>query len=198
MNIPNLISLARLAAVPVIIWLILDGDLKIAFWLFLAASLSDAVDGIVAKQFNMETVFGSYLDPIADKALLVGAYLTFGFEGYLKTWLVILVVFRDLIIVGGAILFHTVTQSLTMQPLMISKANTLFQLLLAIGVLWIEAYGIEDGLALEVMGYIVAATTLWSGTAYVLTWSHRATVMAGTPEGQELEGGEPEEREKKA
>ena len=198
MNIPNLISLARLAAVPVIIWLILDGDLKIAFWLFLAASLSDAVDGIVAKKFNMETVFGSYLDPIADKALLVGAYLTFGFEGYLKTWLVILVVFRDLVIVGGAILFHTVTQSLTMQPLMISKANTLFQLLLAIGVLWIEAYGIEDGLALEVMGYIVAATTLWSGAAYVLTWSHRATVMTGTPEGQELEGGEPEEREKKA
>ncbi len=182
MNLPNLITFGRLASVPVIVWLILDGQMMAAFWVFFIAALSDAVDGIIAKHMNAETVFGTFLDPIADKALLVGAYLTLGNEGYLQTWLVILVVFRDLVIVGGAVLFQTVTQSLTMQPLMISKVNTFFQLLLAIGVLWVEAYGIDDGLALEVMGYIVAATTLWSGTSYVLTWSQRATVLAGAPE----------------
>jgi cardiolipin synthase len=177
MNIPNLITLSRVAAVPLIIWLILDDDTMIAFWVFFVAALSDAADGIIAKQFDMETVFGAFLDPIADKALLVGVYLTLGHVGLLPTWLVILVVFRDILIVGGALLFQTVTQSLTMQPLMISKINTVLQLVLAIGVLWTKAYGIEDGIALDLMGYIVAVTTLWSGGLYVVTWSRRATVM---------------------
>ncbi|MDA1088929.1 MAG: CDP-alcohol phosphatidyltransferase family protein [Proteobacteria bacterium] len=187
MNIPNFITLTRLAAVPVVIWLILNGNMKIAFWVFFAAAVSDALDGFIAKHFNLETVFGTYLDPIADKALLVGVYLTLGNEGYIHTWLVILVVFRDLVIVGGAVLFQTMTQELTMRPLLISKVNTFFQLLLAIGVLWIEAYGIDDGLGLEVMGYIVAATTVWSGTSYVITWSRRATMMAGVPKDQDTD-----------
>ena len=177
MNIPNLITLCRLAAVPLVIWLILNDDMMIAFWIFFFAALSDAADGIIAKQFDMETVFGAFLDPIADKALLVGVYLTLGNEGLLPTWLVILVVFRDILIVGGALLFQTVTQSLTMQPLMISKVNTVLQLGLVVGVLWTQAYGIEDGIVLDVMGYIVAVTTLWSGVLYVATWSRRATVM---------------------
>ena len=130
MNIPNLITLCRLAAVPLVIWLILNDDMMIAFWIFFFAALSDAADGIIAKQFDMETVFGAFLDPIADKALLVGVYLTLGNEGLLPTWLVILVVFRDILIVGGALLFQTVTQSLTMQPLMISKINTVLQLVI--------------------------------------------------------------------
>ncbi len=76
-----------------------------------------------------------------------------------------------------------------MQPLKISKVNTFFQLLLAIGVFWIEAYGIDDGLGLEFMGYIVALTTLWSGTSYVITWSHRATIIAGVPQEQDTDQG---------
>ncbi len=177
MNIPNLITLSRLASVPLIVWLILDDDMMIAFWIFFVAALSDAADGIIAKHFDMETVFGAFLDPIADKALLVGVYLTLGNEGMLPTWLVILVVFRDILIVGGALLFQTVTQSLTMQPLMISKVNTFLQLVLVIGVLWTWAYGIGDGIVIDLMGYIVAVTTLWSGVLYVATWSRRATVM---------------------
>ena len=177
MNVPNFITLARLFSVPVVVWLILDGNMLVAFWVFLIAALSDAADGIIAKQFDMETVFGAFLDPIADKALLVGVFLTLGHVGNLPTWLVILVVFRDILIVGGALLFQTVTQSLTMQPLMISKVNTFLQLVLAIGVLWTQAYGIEDGIVLDLMGYIVAVTTLWSGVLYVATWSRRATVM---------------------
>jgi len=185
MNVPNLITLLRLASVPLVVWLILNDRMMIAFWVFFAAAISDAIDGIIAKHFDQETVFGAFLDPIADKALLVATYLTLGHEGYLPTWLVILVVFRDLLIVGGAILFQTVTQSLTMQPLMISKVNTFLQLVLAIGVLWIEAYGIEDGITIELVGYIVAVTTLWSGAVYVVTWSHRATAMEGALEDEE-------------
>ena len=183
MNLPNLITLGRLFSVPIVVWLILGGQMKAAFWVFLIAALSDAVDGILAKQMDAETVFGAFLDPIADKVLLVGAFLTLGHEGYIVTWLVIMVVFRDLVIVGGAILFQTVTKTLTMQPLLISKVNTFVQLIFAIVVLLVEAYRIEDGFALEVIGYIVAITTLWSGTAYVFTWSQMASVMESPGDG---------------
>jgi cardiolipin synthase len=180
MNIPNLISLGRLFSVPVILWLILDGSLLAAFWVFFAAALSDAVDGIIAKYFDAETVFGAFLDPIADKALLVSVYLILGHQGYIEAWLVIMVVFRDLVILGGALLYQTVTQSLTMRPLTISKVNTFVQLVFAVVVLWVEAYGIDGGAPIGVIGYIVAVTTLWSGAAYVVTWSRRAAAMEST------------------
>ena len=177
MNLPNIITLGRLGCVPIVVWLVLDGRMMAAFWVFFIAALSDAADGIIAKRLDAETVFGTFLDPIADKALLVGTFLTLGNEGLIQTWLVIMVVFRDLVIVGGAILFHTVTQSLTMQPLMISKVNTFVQLILALAVLFVEAYGVGDGFALDAIVYIVAITTLWSGIAYVVTWSQRAAAM---------------------
>ena len=184
MNLPNLITLGRLFSVPVILWLILDGIMLAAFWVFFVSALSDAVDGIIAKYFDAETVFGAFLDPIADKALLVSVFLMLGHQGYIEAWLVIMVVFRDLVIIGGALLFQTVTQSLTMQPLIISKVNTFVQLVFAVIVLWVEAYGIDGGAAIGVIGYIVAVTTLWSGSVYVITWSHRAAVMedTGNPE----------------
>ena len=187
MNLPNLITFGRLFSVPVILWLILDGLMLAAFWVFFVAALSDAVDGIIAKYFDAETVFGAFLDPIADKALLVSVYLMLGHQGYVEAWLVIMVVFRDLVILGGAILFQTVTQSLTMQPLTISKVNTFVQFVFVVIVLWVEAYGLDGGATIRVIGYIVAVTTLWSGTAYVITWSPRAAVMEDTGNPEETE-----------
>ncbi len=177
MNVPNFLTLARLFSVPVVVWLILDGNMLVAFWVFLIAALSDAADGIIAKQFNSETVFGAFLDPIADKVLLVSVYLSLGHQGHLETWLVIMVVFRDAVIVGGAILFHTVTLSLTMQPLLISKVNTFMQLILAIVVLGREGFAVEDGVAIDIIAYIVVVTTVWSGVGYVVEWSQRATAL---------------------
>ena len=168
MNIPNTISLARLFAVPVIVWLILQQHLVAAFWLSLVAALSDAVDGIVAKHFQSETVLGGYLDPIADKTLLVCGYVTLGHEGYLPVWLVIMVVF------GGALLFQTITSTLNMQPLLISKVNTFCQLVMAVGVLGVAGFAVEDHGLSELMAYIVGTTTLASGGAYVVLWTRRA------------------------
>lgn len=181
MNLPNVISLGRLLAVPVAVWLVLSEQLLVAFWVFVAAGVSDAVDGFIAKHFDAETEFGRYLDPIADKVLLVSVYLALGNEGYLETWLVIMVVFRDALIVGGALLFQTLTQSLTMQPLMVSKVNTVTQIVLAAAVLGVHGYAIAgDGVAedvVEVLVYAVTVTTLLSGGAYVVTWSRRAAAM---------------------
>jgi len=181
MNVPNLITLARLLSVPVVVWLILSGSLMAAFWIFLAAALSDAADGIIAKRFNAETVFGAYLDPVADKALLVSVYVTLGAQEYLESWLVIMVVFRDVVIVGGALLFQTVTSSLTMRPLVISKVNTFMQLLLAAVVLAVDGYRLDDFGAVELLAYAVAVTTMWSGGVYVIKWSQDAAAMEETP-----------------
>jgi len=178
-NIPNLITLARVLAVPLIVWLILNDKLFAAFWVFFAAGVSDALDGFIAKKYNWQTVLGAFLDPLADKALLMSAYITLGYKDTIATWLVILVVFRDLVIIGGAMVFQAVTQTLQMEPLMISKANTLAQILL-IGVL-LGGLGLgleaETVAAQQILTYIVAATTIASGAAYVYKWGRKASDM---------------------
>jgi cardiolipin synthase len=176
-NIPNLISLGRLIAVPVIVWLILKGRMTEAFWLFVAAGVSDAVDGFIAKRFSATTVLGGYLDPLADKVLLVGVYIALGQTGWLDDWLVIMVVFRDILILGGALLFHLTTQSLSMRPIFISKVNTVCQIGLAASILGATGLGFSLGIVRDALIYIVAATTLVSGAVYVVTWSRQAAAM---------------------
>ena len=177
MNLPNSITLIRLFCVPVIVWLIIVNQMEGAFWVSLAVSVSDAVDGIIAKRFKMVTVLGGFLDPIADKAFLVCVFIALGHEGYLPVWLVILVVFRDVLIIGGAILFQTLTQSLKMSPLMVSKINTAVQLLLVVLVLAGEAFNLYFESVRYVLVYLVAATTMWSGIAYVVRWTQLASEL---------------------
>ena len=179
--LPNLISLGRLLAVPLMVYLVLEQSYVFAFWLFLAAGISDAVDGFIAKQFGAETELGTYLDPLADKALLVAIYVTLGRTGDIATWLVILIVSRDLMIIGGALLFQTLTQSLKMEPLWISKANTTFQIALAGLVLAQVAYEFEIAVAVDLLLYIVAGTTVLSGGAYIVKWGRRVLNMEDMP-----------------
>ena len=170
MDLPNLISLARLLAVPLVIWLILAGRMTPAFWIFVAAGLSDAADGFFAKRFNCETEFGRYLDPIADKALLVSVYVTLGQAGYLPIWLVILVVFRDTLIVGGIIFLRLLNGTVRLQPLFISKLNTTMQIVLAAFMLAVLGLEAPDLGMIGILTNIVAATTVASGIAYVMRW----------------------------
>jgi cardiolipin synthase len=174
-NLPNVISLARLCSVPVIIWLIINDRMAAAFWLVLAAGISDAVDGAIAKQFDMETVLGKYLDPIADKALLICTYIALGHQEYVPQWLVIGVVFRDVLIIGGAMSYHIMTDALTMHPIMISKINTAAQLVLAVEILASEGLGFDlDGYR-SMMIIAVAITTFLSGASYIVIWTRKAS-----------------------
>lgn len=171
-NLPNLISLARLLSVPLAVWLIVSGSMATAFWLFVLAGVSDAVDGFIAKRYGCQTTLGSYLDPIADKVLLVSVYLAFGFQGLLPPWLVILVVSRDLLIVGGALLMHTLTLTQPkIAPLLISKLNTFAQILLAAETLARAAGAYPDYGVGVVLIYVVATTTFLSGGAYLWNWA---------------------------
>lgn len=169
-SIPNAITLARLCAVPLAVWLILKHEMIAAFWLFVAAGVSDAVDGYIAKRFDARTAVGAVLDPVADKALLVTVYVTLGLTGRLDDWLVILVVFRDIFIVGGVLVLYVLGSPPEIRPLLVSKVNTLLQIVLAGVVLLRAAYGIPGPMLVEVLVWAVAASTLASGGAYVARW----------------------------
>ena len=169
--LPNLITLARLLLVPLAVWLILQDRYGLAFWVCAAAGASDALDGFLARQLGVHTVLGRFLDPIADKVLLVSVYLTLGYRGQVEAWLVILVVSRDVLIIGGAILYQTVTQSLDMRPLFISKINTAAQIGLVVLVLAKLSLDLADTYRIvEALTYIVAASTVLSGAAYIVIW----------------------------
>jgi len=170
LNIPNSLTLLRMLLVPVIVWLILAEQMYAAFLTFLLAGLSDALDGLIAKQFNLVTPLGTYLDPLADKILLVSIYVTLGIQEDLPSWLVILVVSRDFLIIGGIIFTFLLELNITIVPSKLSKLNTFCQILLAAFVL--ADKGLEAGFngAIDLFVYVVAATTVLSGIAYTLQW----------------------------
>ena len=180
MNLPNLISLGRLLSVPVVVYLILNDFMTAAFWLFIAAGISDGVDGYLAKTLGQSSALGAYLDPIADKALLVGVYVTLGQAEHLPNWLVIMVVFRDLIIVGGIIFLHISTDGVRrVRPLLVSKINTAAQIALIALVLTELGLGLDLGGFLDVLIYVVALTTIVSGASYIINWGRTVEPIEG-------------------
>jgi cardiolipin synthase len=182
-QLPKALSLARLLCAPAMVWAIVAAEHAAAFWIFFWAGLSDALDGFLANRFNLHSLLGAYLDPIADKTLLVTTYVMLAIYGWLPVWLVTLVVFRDLLIVGGALLVRIVTHSLHMQPMMVSKVNTVAQIGLAVWVLAELAFGFHWTVGLRIAIYAVAATTVLSGGAYVVTWWRRVGAWEKTTPG---------------
>ena len=170
MSIPNLITLARILLVPVVVWAIASGRLQIAFLLFLAAAISDAVDGFLAKRFGMKTELGAYLDPLADKVLIVSIYVTLGITGVIPLWIVILVVSRDIMIVGAIMLSWLVGMPVAIKPHMVSKLNTAAQILFACLVLASKGYEFNAEPVLTLVMVVVAVLTLLSVVFYVGQW----------------------------
>jgi cardiolipin synthase len=165
-TLPNIITFARLCAVPMAVWLVLHQDFTAAFWLFAAAGISDAIDGWLARRQG-STFLGTLLDPVADKALLVTMYLTLASVRVLPDWLAILVVFRDIVIVGGFLFLSVLGQPLAIRPLWISKLNTTLQIVLVATALLLAALHLSLPLLTTALVWAVAATTFASGAAYV-------------------------------
>jgi cardiolipin synthase (CMP-forming) len=167
LNLPNLITLARLVCVPIAIWLIAEDHFAAAFWIFAAAGVSDAIDGYIAKNFDRRTPLGALLDPLADKALLTGVYLSLGISGVLPVWLVVLVVLRDGLILAGFFVLSATAAPNRFQPLFISKINTGVQIALVGFVLARLGLGIGGSLLIEILIVVCAVTTVWSGLSYL-------------------------------
>ena len=172
--------MARILLVPVVVYAIALGELRLAFLLFMAAAISDAVDGFLAKRFGMKTELGAYLDPLADKVLIVSIYVALGITGVIPLWIVILVVSRDFMIVGAIILSWLVDRPVAIKPHMISKANTAMQIIFACLVLGSKGLGFDAEPVLTLVMALVAVLTLVSVGLYVGDWiRHMNSAEAG-------------------
>ena len=177
-TIPNLLSILRMGLIPWFVIAVLDGDATLALWIFAIAGVTDALDGFIARFWHQQSALGAYLDPLADKLLLVTAYVMLAIPN-LRTWLVIpawvtaLVITRDVVIVAVALVLHLAVGISRFPPSPLSKINTAAQLLTIIGVLLSSRSPfLETGAT--VLVFLVAALTIGSGIEYI----YRANRMA--------------------
>ncbi len=167
LTLPNVITFARLCAVPLSVWLVMERQFAQAFFLFVAAGASDAVDGWLARRNGGGNSVGAMLDPVADKALLVTMYVTLAAVKVLPDWLAILVVFRDVVIVGGVVVLSLLGQAVVIRQLYVSKLNTALQIVLVAVTLLLSGFGLAAPSTVGILIWTVAVTTLASGAAYV-------------------------------
>jgi cardiolipin synthase (CMP-forming) len=179
MTVPNFITIFRFILVPFVIYALFKGETVLALVGFIVAGLSDAVDGFIARRFNQRTELGAYLDPIADKLLLVTIFVVFGYLGALPLWLVYAVVSRDAMIVGAVVLSTVMGNPVEMRPLFVSKANTAVQIVLAIFVLAELAFNLDYDFARTLLVWLTALLTAISAGAYLVRWLRH---MAGYAE----------------
>jgi cardiolipin synthase len=169
-NIPNFITLGRAMSVPVIFWFLVNSHSRAAFFVFLCAGVSDAVDGFLAKRFDWRTELGAYLDPLADKLLIVSVYIALAVRAEIPLWLVIAVVSRDILILLAVLLSWLMDQPLQIKPLVVSKVNTAAQLTLATAVLGDEGFDLGLETTRLALVWITGMLTILSLVAYLKSW----------------------------
>ncbi|MEX0708685.1 MAG: CDP-alcohol phosphatidyltransferase family protein [Woeseia sp.] len=172
--LPNALSLLRIVLVGPILWLIIGGHYPAALLLFLFAGVTDVVDGYLAKQFDWRTWLGALLDPIADKLLIAGLFVTLVYTGDIPFWLAAAVIIRDAVIVAGATLYHFLIGPVEGAPTRLSKLNTALELLFVLLILSQASFDWPPLATITIVGAGVLVTVVLSGMDYVWSWSRRA------------------------
>lgn len=167
MNIPNTITLIRVILIPFFIDLMIYGYYRPALMVFVIACLTDALDGMIARLTNTKTSLGAFLDPAADKLLIVSSFVTLAILQHLPVWLVIIVVSRDVILVFGSFVIYVTGHDLTVRPSVYGKVTTFLQLITVTLTLALVAYDIHTGY-LRIAYWLSAVMTVVSGVQYVL------------------------------
>ena len=184
--LPNAITIFRIALIVPVVLLIENQRFAEALLLFFVAGLSDGLDGFLAKRFAWRSRLGALLDPLADKFLIAGAYATLAYVELIPFWLAAIVVFRDLVIVGGATAYNFLIAPVQGEPTRISKLNTGLELLFVVAVLGRAAVGAPPQTVITILGAGVLVTVVVSGIDYVIAWSERAR-RAGRARGEQDE-----------
>jgi cardiolipin synthase len=169
-QLANAITALRIALAPVLILLLKGEDYLHALVVFLIAGISDSLDGLVAKRFNQMSRLGAILDPVADKILLVSAYVMLTYVGQIPFWLMLSVAFRDLLIIGGYLLYTSLVRSVQMRPSYLSKLNTFMQITLVVAILAQQAGLFALTPVVQALIYAVFVTTVSSGVHYLWIW----------------------------
>lgn len=172
--IPNAISTLRIFLVAPVLLLILNGEFGWALLLFWVAGFSDGIDGYLATRYNWQSRTGALLDPLADKLLVAGMFIMLTYTQHIPLWLTATVLFRDVVIIGGALAYNYLIKPVEGEPTRISKLNTVIQLLFLLFVLCRAAFGWPDEITLTVLGAATFVTVVISGIDYVVQWSDRA------------------------
>ena len=170
MNIPNLITLLRIILVPVIVILLIQGSFYKALIVFIVAGLSDALDGFLARVLKQQTVLGAYLDPIADKALLASSFVTLSILHIIPSWLAVIVISRDFIILLGISVLSIMSINVEIRPTFVSKVTTALQLITILLALSFRClpFGHFNGMWLLTLYWVTALFTILSGLNYML------------------------------
>jgi len=180
LNLPNTLTLIRILAIPFFLTLLSSRFYLEALIVFVISGLTDALDGAVARMMSQQTWLGTYLDPVADKLLVMSSFVTLGLMGAIPPWFAVLVVCRDVIIIGGyAMIYFLVAERLEVQPSAIGKLNTCFQLV-TVGVVLALLHAPQFLSPALQEGAIVgtALTTVVSGSQYIyrgLVWLQNRT-----------------------
>ena len=173
-HLPNIICLIRLALIWPIVAALHAGHDLVAVAVFVGAAVSDGLDGYLAKRFNWTSELGKFLDPLADKLLLVTVFVEGAWLGLMPWWLTAAVVARDVMIGLGALIFHLWIGPLHGRPTVISKVNTAAQLVYVMLVLLHAGLGVPPHEILDVCALLTLATTLISGVHYIMAFTRRA------------------------
>ncbi len=172
-QIPNIITGVRFLLVPLLVWLLMERHFTLALATFGIMGMSDGLDGFLAKRYGWKTRLGEFMDPLADKTMLISAYISLGFGGLVPFWLVFTVILRDVVILTGAGVYHLLTRRLQMAPSLISKLNTLAQIILVLAVIFDQLIELPD-ILVSILIILTLFTTVASGIVYVIEWSNRA------------------------
>jgi len=172
--LPNAICIGRAVLVGPIVIALLDGRYTVALALIGLAGFSDAVDGMLARNFNWRTRMGEILDPAADKLMVFSVFLTLTYLELVPLFLAVLVISRDLVIIGGAMTYQVLIEPVKGSPALISKLNTGAQFLFMMFALTAAAFHWPPPELLTMLGAIVIFTSITSGLNYVIDWSRRA------------------------
>ncbi|PIQ33299.1 MAG: CDP-diacylglycerol--glycerol-3-phosphate 3-phosphatidyltransferase [Zetaproteobacteria bacterium CG02_land_8_20_14_3_00_50_9] len=173
LSLPNFLTLLRIVITPVIVYFIYAEQIWLALGFMIIAGLTDMLDGLIARIFNQRTTVGTYLDPIADKILLISLVITLYHIDQLPFFLFLVIVFRDAVIVVGAIAYEMVTHSLKIEPSFVSKATTLAQIVYVVLALLNMVSPVGE-IWMSVMMWITFALTFISGMHYMITFTHKA------------------------
>jgi cardiolipin synthase len=173
-DLPNIITFIRFLLLPPVVLLLLNNRHDAALLVFAVAGFSDALDGYLAKRYHWTSRLGALLDPLADKLMLVSAFVTLAWLGLIPVWLVGLIILRDVVIVTGAIVYNMRIEKLEAAPSVVSKINTFAQILLVLAVMFSQVFRQLPSFWMDALIYSVLFTTLWSGFDYVWTWGRRA------------------------
>lgn len=166
LNIPNTLTVARIVLIPVFVTAVIYGKYDYALCLFVIAAVTDMLDGLIARLKSQKTPFGNFLDPLADKFLLVTSFVLFSFNGLLPTWLTVTIISRDIIVVTGWVVIYLLTHAAKVEPTILGKTTITCQIVLICYVLLrINISSLPD--VLPYLVWITAIFTILSGVHYI-------------------------------